>query len=103
MLDGPWAAATSNDLRFPQAVGVRRPVDPALAAHLSAVRAATATDVEVARAFIRVFQLVDPASALAAPEIVARIAALNRGRKAHLTGPNDAERDRLARTGRELS
>ncbi|WP_250032605.1 squalene monooxygenase [Paractinoplanes maris] len=73
VLDGPWAAATSNDLRFPQAVGVRRPVDPAQAAYLGAVRAATATDPDVARAFLRVFHLVDPASALAAPEIAARI------------------------------
>ncbi|MFG1996330.1 FAD-dependent oxidoreductase [Actinoplanes sp. NPDC048988] len=73
VLDGPWAAATSNDLRFPQAVGARPPIDPARAAYLAEVRAATATDVEVARAFIRVFHLVDPGSALAAPEIAARL------------------------------
>lgn len=73
MLDGPWRAATSNDLRFPQARGDRDGLDPAGAAHQGLVRAAAATDPEVARAFVRVSNLVDPPSALATPEMVARL------------------------------
>ncbi|MDG4811136.1 hypothetical protein O7634_30625 [Micromonospora sp. WMMD1120] len=72
VLDGRPAAPTAKDLRFPQAVGVRRPAAPAVVAHLSAVRSATATDVEAARAFIRVLHLVDPGSALAAAAPVER-------------------------------
>lgn len=73
VIDVPWNTTVANDLRHPGAVGDRSALDPERGRYLAMVRATVAEDPVVARAFLRVTQLMDPPSALFAPGIAARL------------------------------
>ncbi|MEV7630417.1 FAD-dependent monooxygenase [Actinoplanes sp. NPDC089786] len=75
VLDVPWTTVMANDLRFPDAIGDRSMLDPERGAYLLRLRAAAADDPELARAFLRVTQLIDPPAALFAPSIASRVPA----------------------------
>jgi flavin-dependent dehydrogenase len=68
MIDVPWGQATANDRRF------RPGYDPA-ADPVAPLRAGLARDRELAVAYLRVAQLIDPPSRLAEPDIAARVRA----------------------------
>ncbi len=73
LIDVPWSIVVSTDLRFPQAVGDRSTLDTTHEPYLARLRRAAAQDPELATAFLRVAQLMDPPSALFAPAIVSRV------------------------------
>lgn len=72
MIDSPWATASAADQRL-----IRSAREPTLldgaGDYSAAVRARAAEDPVVARAFLRVTNLLDPPSRLAEPDIVARV------------------------------
>ncbi|OLT14807.1 hypothetical protein BJF78_17350 [Pseudonocardia sp. CNS-139] len=73
VLDAPWAVGTADDLRFPEAAGRRRAVDGPIARYLARCRAAAAGNAELATAYLRVANLVDPPLRLVAPGHLARV------------------------------
>ncbi|MDG4757346.1 squalene monooxygenase [Micromonospora sp. WMMD710] len=75
VIDVPWAAVAANDLRLPKAVGDRSMLDQRRGAYLERLRRAATEDPVLATAFLRVTHLMDPPSALFAPEIAGRVPA----------------------------
>jgi hypothetical protein len=75
ILDVAWLIATGNDLRYPEVEGPRPLRLRSFQAYLAQVRRVGRHDEEVAIAFRRVLQLVDPMRALMSPWIVARVGA----------------------------
>ncbi|MFF5079366.1 FAD-dependent oxidoreductase [Actinoplanes sp. NPDC000266] len=73
VVDQPWTTMLSSDLRFPQAIGDRSMLDPVRGAYMARLRAAAAEDAKLATAFLRVAHMIDPLSALTAPEAAARV------------------------------
>lgn len=72
-LDGIWSQSTSEDLRFPEAVG-ERPWWLALSNRYSArVYQASLRDEVVSKAFLQVMHLIEPPSSLLRPAILARV------------------------------
>lgn len=74
VIDGPWTLLLGADLRFPDADGPRTPELEGATEYLDAFRAAAAEDEVLARALVRVLNLVAPPSELRDPALRERVA-----------------------------
>jgi 2-polyprenyl-6-methoxyphenol hydroxylase-like FAD-dependent oxidoreductase len=75
IIDAPWRLTVGADLRFPEVQGAR-PLSARLRnLYLKRLARAAGEDPEVALAFLRVTNLVNPPSSLFAPRIATRVAA----------------------------
>ena len=70
-----WSLATSADLRLPKTIGERSLAARLFAPYFDALMLATRRDAVVYKRFFEVLQMLQPASSLFAPAIVARVAA----------------------------
>jgi 2-polyprenyl-6-methoxyphenol hydroxylase-like FAD-dependent oxidoreductase len=75
-LDQPWFLAVGADLAIPGATGPALPPSPTTGEYLLQLQRAAAQDADVATSLVRVNALMDPPSALLAPEIVDRVRGL---------------------------
>ncbi len=75
-LDQPWYLAVGADLAIPGATGPALPPSPITGEYLLQLQRAAAEDADVATTLVRVNALMDPPSALLAPEIVNRVRGL---------------------------
>lgn len=73
VLRDPWTLATQEDFRYPDTVGTRSALTRVVHAYTDRVLRAAVEDVVVSRRFFEVAHLVEPARALMAPGIVARV------------------------------
>jgi 2-polyprenyl-6-methoxyphenol hydroxylase-like FAD-dependent oxidoreductase len=73
IVDVPWSMATGGDLAFPNVAGHRTTQMRVLNGYLAMLFAGAAHDPRLGRAFLRVAGLVDPARALLAPGVAARV------------------------------
>ncbi len=81
VLDVAWSMSTGSDLRYPGVVGARTARVRMTNAYVGAAHRAAHTDPAIARAFLRVANLVDPPAALLRPAAASRI--LLPGRRNH--------------------
>jgi 2-polyprenyl-6-methoxyphenol hydroxylase-like FAD-dependent oxidoreductase len=72
-VDDAWALAVGGDLRFPEVSGPRGAADRVLGWYLDRYRTATWSDPVLARTFLRVANMLSPASALVSPGNVVRV------------------------------
>ncbi|MGW7673660.1 NAD(P)/FAD-dependent oxidoreductase [Streptomyces sp. NPDC054775] len=75
LIDGPWDLAVGTELRFPHVNGLRTPATEAAAQYGARLRAAAAMDSDLAAAFLRVTNMIDPPGRLASPGVRARVLA----------------------------
>ncbi|MFJ7306075.1 FAD-dependent oxidoreductase [Streptomyces sp. NPDC099088] len=75
-----WSMAAGGDLRFPSAMGKRRPADRVLQGYLSAYRYAASMDPVLGTRFVRVANLVDRPSRLLSPGAMLRVLRTTNGR-----------------------
>ncbi|MFG1604760.1 squalene monooxygenase [Actinoplanes sp. NPDC049265] len=73
IVDDAWILAAGSDLRFPGVTGPRGRADRVIGRYLDRYRAAAWSDPVLARTFLRVANMLDPASAMLAPGHVARV------------------------------
>ncbi|GLY28890.1 FAD-binding monooxygenase [Kineosporia sp. NBRC 101731] len=73
LIDVPWSTVAATDLQFAETTGDRSGLDPERVTYLAHLRRAAVQDPELAGAFLRVAQLIDPPAALFAPEIARRV------------------------------
>jgi 2-polyprenyl-6-methoxyphenol hydroxylase-like FAD-dependent oxidoreductase len=73
LVETPWTIATGSDMRFPEAEGTLPLARRLLNRYLSRLYRAAETDAIVARAFLRVLNLMDPPERLLSPGVVARV------------------------------
>jgi 2-polyprenyl-6-methoxyphenol hydroxylase-like FAD-dependent oxidoreductase len=74
IIDTPWSLAVGSDLRFPAVEGPR-PLSARLRnAYLKRLTRAAGDDAEIALAFLRVTNLMQPPASLVAPRILKRVA-----------------------------
>jgi 2-polyprenyl-6-methoxyphenol hydroxylase-like FAD-dependent oxidoreductase len=72
LIDTPWTIAVGADLGFPEVEGKRTAVGNLLGRYVRALRRGAVHDEQLAGAFLRVAQLIDPPAALLAPRLVLR-------------------------------
>lgn len=72
VIDTPWTIAVGADLGFPEVEGKRTAVGGAIGRYVSALRRGAVRDGQLALAFLRVAQLIDPPAALLAPRLMLR-------------------------------
>jgi 2-polyprenyl-6-methoxyphenol hydroxylase-like FAD-dependent oxidoreductase len=75
VVDGPWSMVLGNDLRFPDAGGVRTPEADQAIAYMNALKAGAAEDAVLAAALLRVMNGVDAPSRLRDPALRERVSA----------------------------
>jgi len=73
VVDNPWAIATGNDLRMPEATGIRPPGTDLINWYISKLHRAAHTDPELAFAFHRVANLLAPPPSLMHPRLALRV------------------------------
>ena len=72
-IEGAWAMAAGSDLRFPEIAGRRGVTDRLLGSYLDRYRLAASADPVLARKFLRVTNMLDPATALLSPAAVLKV------------------------------
>ncbi|MFC6021985.1 FAD-dependent oxidoreductase [Plantactinospora solaniradicis] len=72
-IDAAWTLSVGSDLRFPEIDGRRTALDRTLASYLDRYRLAATVDPTLARTFLRVAQMLAPASAMVAPGHLIRV------------------------------
>lgn len=72
LIDTPWTIAVGADLGFPEVEGKRTAVGALLGRYVRALRRGAVHDEQLAGAFLRVAQLIEPPSALLAPGLALR-------------------------------
>ena len=72
LIDTPWTLAVGADLAFPEVEGKRTAIGGLIGRYVRALRRGAVHDDQLALAFLRVAQLIDPPAALFAPRIVLR-------------------------------
>ncbi|MFU8855078.1 FAD-dependent oxidoreductase [Micromonospora sp. SL1-18] len=73
VIDGAWTLAAGGDLRFPEIPGRRTAADRLLAGYLDRYRLAATVDPVLARTFLRVAQMLAPATAMVSPGHLIRV------------------------------
>ncbi len=73
IIDGPWSVMRGNDLRFSDADGPRTPATESASVFMDAFRAAAVHDEVLARALVRVLNVIDPPSRLRDPALLERL------------------------------
>ena len=78
----PWRIATGGDFVYPSTKGSKAPGTDLVNSYMERVFVAAAADPDVNVALNRVTQLLDPPTSLLAPDVVRRVIACTRGRRA---------------------
>jgi 2-polyprenyl-6-methoxyphenol hydroxylase-like FAD-dependent oxidoreductase len=73
LVDTPWAIASGADLRFGEVEGPRSPETELMHSYLSQLYPVAARDQQVATAFMKVINLLEPPSSLLEPEVARRV------------------------------
>jgi 2-polyprenyl-6-methoxyphenol hydroxylase-like FAD-dependent oxidoreductase len=73
LIEIPWTIATGSDMRFPEAEGTLPFAGRVVNRYLAHLYRAAESDATVARAFLRVLNLMDPLERLLAPTVAARV------------------------------
>jgi 2-polyprenyl-6-methoxyphenol hydroxylase-like FAD-dependent oxidoreductase len=73
LVETPWTIATGSDMRFPEAEGNLPLAKRLLNRYFSQLYRAAESDAIVARAFLRVLNLMDPPERLLSPSVAARV------------------------------
>ncbi|MDO0937766.1 monooxygenase [Streptomyces sp. DG2A-72] len=73
IINGAWEASTGSDLRFPEVDGPRPPLSGLVNRYLDRFRAAAAVDPRLAHDFLRVSNMLAPASSLLSPKQALRM------------------------------
>lgn len=75
VIDGPWQSAVGEDFRFPETVGPKAPGTNLINAYVAMVHRATHHDPVVGAAFLKVMNLMEPATSLLRPAMMRRVLA----------------------------
>lgn len=87
VLDAPWQLAVGNDLRYPQVEAPRPAMTHLVNWYVGRLHVAAWDDAEVALAFLRVLNLVDPPPSLLRPSVALRVAWGNLRHRWTASGP----------------
>ncbi len=79
LIDTPWTLAVGADLAFPEVEGKRTIAGNLIGRYVRALRRGAVHDEQLALAFLRVAQLIDPPAALFSPSLMLRTLRANTG------------------------
>lgn len=73
VLDAPWSVAVGNDLQYPHVEGTRTPLGRFINWYIGKLHVAARQDAALSVAFLRVVNMIDPATSILHPRMMLRI------------------------------